>query len=102
MDVTSVLQSVKGKVLDAAHFELLKHAYGLQEENITQLKSNNEALKESNLLLQDKIKKLEVQSAELEQKLGEASSTVQRLQPPASSKNSLSAPAHAVLALFKS
>lgn len=102
MDVTAILQAVKGKVLDAAHFELLKHAYELQEENINQLKNNNEAIKESNLLLQEKLKKLEARSAELEEKLSEAASVIKRLEPPEHKEDSLSDTARSVLALFKS
>jgi chromosome segregation ATPase len=59
MDITSILKGIKGKVLDASHFDLLKHAYELQNQNISQLKSNNEAIKESNQLLQEKIRRLE-------------------------------------------
>ena len=76
MDVIGVLSSVKDKVLDAAHHDLLKGAYELQNENITQLRSNNEALKESNILLQEKvteqkkeIKRLRVSVKELTAKL---------------------------------
>lgn len=54
MDIGKLLGGLKGKVLDASHFELLKHAYDLQEQNIIQLKSNNAALKESNSLLKEK------------------------------------------------
>jgi len=54
MDIGKLLGGLKGKVLDAGHFELLKHAYDLQEQNVTQLKSNNAALKESNELLKEK------------------------------------------------
>ncbi len=58
MDISKLLQSLKGKVLDAAHFELLVRAYKLQEENIKQLKTNNDALKESNALISDKLTRL--------------------------------------------
>ena len=54
MDIGKLLSDLKGKVLDASHFDLLKHAYDLQEQNITQLKSNNAALKESNELFKEK------------------------------------------------
>jgi len=54
MDIGKLLGGLKGKVLDASHFELLKHAYDLQEQNIVQLKSNNAALKESNELIKEK------------------------------------------------
>jgi predicted RNase H-like nuclease (RuvC/YqgF family) len=59
MDIVKLLSSIKGKVLDATHFDLLKHAYELQNHNIEQLKNNNEALRESNGLLQDKVARLE-------------------------------------------
>ncbi len=55
MDIGKLLSDLKGKVLDASHFDLLRHAYDLQEQNIVQLKSNNAALKESNDLLKDKL-----------------------------------------------
>ncbi|MCG7981022.1 MAG: hypothetical protein G8D81_15190 [gamma proteobacterium symbiont of Clathrolucina costata] len=55
MDISKILVDLKGKVLDASHFDLLKHAYDLQEENIKQLKTNNDALKDSNQLLQDEV-----------------------------------------------
>ncbi|EHF7843799.1 hypothetical protein J3Y18_003593, partial [Salmonella enterica] len=60
---------VKGKVLDAAHFELLKHAYELQEHNISQLKTNNAALKESNELLKERSKGIEDKVEQLEDEL---------------------------------
>lgn len=59
MDISKILGEIKGKALDAAHFDLLKHAYDLQNDNIEQLKSNNEALRESNQLLLDKVKRFE-------------------------------------------
>ena len=54
MDIGKLLGDLKGNVLDASHFDLLKHAYDLQEQNITQLKSNNAALRESNELIKEK------------------------------------------------
>ena len=54
MDIGKLLGNLKGKVMDANHFELLKHAYDLQEQNIIQLKNNNAALKESNELYKEK------------------------------------------------
>lgn len=65
MDILGILQALKGKVLDATHFELLKHAYELQNENLQQLKSNNDALKESNDLFKDKILRLEAEVGRL-------------------------------------
>ena len=58
MSVTDVLSGIKGKVLDATHFELLKHAYELQDENVKQLKTSNE-------LLRQKIEKLEEENETL-------------------------------------
>lgn len=55
MDLVKILSGLKGKVLDATHFDLLKHAYELQDKNISQLKINNTALKESNELLKSKV-----------------------------------------------
>lgn len=58
MDIIKLLQGLKGKVLDAAHFELLEHAYKLQEENIKQLRTNNDALRESNALISEELTRL--------------------------------------------
>lgn len=58
MDIINILGTIKGKVLDASHFDLLKHAYELQDQDIVQLKNNNDALGESNELLKQKIKEL--------------------------------------------
>ena len=69
MDILKILDGVKGKVLDAAHFELLKHAYELQEHNISQLKTNNAALKESNELLKERSKGTEDKVEQLEEEL---------------------------------
>lgn len=70
MGVLDILSDVKGKVLDSVHFDMLESAYQLQEENILQLKSNNEALKENNGLLKEKVTDLQSQlknlSAEIE------------------------------------
>ncbi len=65
MDLVSILNGIKGKVLDAAHFDLLRSAYDLQNENIEQLKSNNEALRDSNSLLNERIDKREMEIARL-------------------------------------
>ncbi len=54
MDIAAILSGIKGKVLDAKHIELLKHAYDLQNQNIEQLKSNNEALREKAQLLEER------------------------------------------------
>jgi len=47
VDVLAILETLKNKALDAAHVELLRSAYQLQERNIEQLKTNNEALREN-------------------------------------------------------
>ena len=39
-----ILAGLKDKVLDASHFDILRHAYELQNQNIEQLKTNNDAL----------------------------------------------------------
>ncbi|WP_324724503.1 hypothetical protein [Lelliottia sp. JS-SCA-14] len=77
MDILKILDGVKGKVLDAAHFELLQHAYQLQENNVLQLKTNNLAFKESNELLKEKLKKHEEKIEQLE---GELSSVKKALR----------------------
>jgi hypothetical protein len=69
MDILGVLQALKGKVLDAAHFELLKHAYELQDENLRQLKNNNDALRENNELSKDKATRLEAENKALRRKV---------------------------------
>jgi len=46
MEILSILAGLKDKVLDAAHYELLRGAYELQSKNIEQLQINNDALKE--------------------------------------------------------
>ncbi len=65
MDIGKILSEIKGKVLDAAHFELLESAYELQNQNIEQLKENNSAIKEKSALLQEKATHLEKENNEL-------------------------------------
>lgn len=71
MDILSILQNLKGKVLDAAYFDVLKHAYELQDQNLRQLKGNNEALKESNDLLREKVSRLKGEVTRLNEVVGE-------------------------------
>jgi DNA anti-recombination protein RmuC len=66
MDVLSILSGIKGKVLDAAHFDLLRSAYDLQKENIEQLKCNNDAIRDGNAVLKQRIEQLEAEIARLE------------------------------------
>jgi predicted nuclease with TOPRIM domain len=58
MDIINILGTIKGKVLDTAHCDLLKHAYEQQTQNMGQLKDNNDTLRESNEVLKQKIKEL--------------------------------------------
>jgi hypothetical protein len=58
MDIINILDNIKGKVLDADHFDRLKHAYELQNQNIVQLENDNNALREKGELLEQKIKAL--------------------------------------------
>ena len=65
MGFGEILQGLKGKVLDLQHIEMLRHAYDLQEENVKQLKCNND-------LLRDSAQRLEAQLQETSQRLREA------------------------------
>ena len=67
MDIITILGTIKGKVLDAAHFDLLIKAYELQNQNIVQLKDNNDALGVSSELLKQKIKELNDENAILKE-----------------------------------
>lgn len=58
MDITAILSGIKGKILDARHIEMLKHAYELQNQNIEQLKNNNDAIRDSNEHLKERIASL--------------------------------------------
>jgi len=58
MDIKKILGTIKGKVIDDSHFDLLKNAYEQQDRDIVQLKNNNEALGESNELFKQKLIKL--------------------------------------------
>lgn len=69
MDIIQALTVLKGKVLDAANFELLKSAYELQNENIEQYKNNNTALKENNDLLKEKISGLKEENDNLKKRV---------------------------------
>lgn len=62
VDIPAILANIKDKVLDATHFELLQHAYDLQNQNVEQLTRNNEALRESNELLKGEVARLKVEN----------------------------------------
>ena len=99
MNITEILNSVKGKVLDVAHFDLLKHAYELQEENIKQLKTNNEALKESKDLLLKNIQNLEDENKELRASNAQLKKEIPEVKPD-SSFPELSEVADSILQLY--
>jgi len=67
MDIIKTLTQIKGKVLDAAHFEILRNAYDLQNQNIDQLKTNNTAFRESNSLLKENNSRLEKETRSLKE-----------------------------------
>jgi predicted nuclease with TOPRIM domain len=73
MGITEALDNIKGKVLDAAHFEILKSAYELQEKNIKQLQTNNG-------LLEEKVIKLEEENRHLKDTNQDLTETVAELQ----------------------
>ncbi len=97
MDISKILQNLKGKVLDATHFDLLKHAYELQEENIKQLRTNNDALKESHKLMAAKMATLESEHTNLEAEI----SVIQKALPEPK-EIELSEYAEEVLRVFRS
>jgi hypothetical protein len=98
MGMTEILAQVKDKVLDAAHFELLKHAYELQEENIAQLKTNNESLKESNVLLKEKLERLETANNGLNTVINNLKARLKKLD--CASNQNLSDVANSVIQAF--
>ena len=58
-DVGAILQGLKGKALDVKDVELLKHAYELQDQNLKQLKTNNDALHENVGLMREKTERMQ-------------------------------------------
>ena len=71
-----MLAGLKDKVLDAAHYDLLRGAYELQNDNIEQLKTNNDALRESNGLLKERSSALERDVKALKAQLDELQKSV--------------------------
>jgi len=100
MDVISILNGVKNKVLDAKNYDLLKRVYDLQNENIEQFKSNNEALKESNKILQEKVDHLEEENESLKKSVSELTQRVSQLDYNSVSSK-LSEVALAILDLYR-
>ena len=99
MDAISLLSGLKDKVLDAKNFELLKHTYDLQNENIEQLKTSNTAFKESNERLQDEVNGLKTENESLKQTVDELTQRVSQLNG-GSVSSGLSEVALAILELY--
>ena len=91
MDVVKVFTAIKGKVLD-----VLKTPYKLQNQNIEQLKNNNAAFKESNTLLEEKVISLKRENQNLNQRLNECKSELNRISIN-NSNEKLSKKAEAIL-----
>ncbi len=89
-----MLSGIKGKVLDAAHFEMLKQTYDLQNQNIAQLKENN-------LLLQEKAKRIEKDNKSLKSSLEELRKQIPSPSDPSCLSN-LSDVARGILKLYLS
>ena len=68
MDIIAILTGLKGKALELRDIEFLKHAYELQEQNIKQLKENNEAVRDALGLAKTRIESLESENADLKSK----------------------------------
>lgn len=81
MEISKILAGIKGKVLDAANFELLQSAYELQENNLSQLKQNNEAITESQGLLKEKSAQLEKENESLRAKVAELEAQLAAANP---------------------
>jgi len=96
MDIGKILGEIKGKVLDAAHFELLQNAYELQRQNIEQLKENNAAIKEKSSLLNEKAEHLSKENEELKARIEELEAQIQKVTS-STEPNSLSEVATTIL-----
>ena len=99
MDIIKILGTLKGKVLDASHFDLLKHAYDLQNKNIVQVKNNNDVLKESNDLLKQKIIELNAENTILKETIEEYKNQIKTI-PRTSLMDNLSEIAINILELY--
>jgi hypothetical protein len=76
VDAIKILGDLKGKVLDALHFDLLRQAYELQSQNIEQLKENNAVLRERSDLLKDKSEALLEEITRLKAKVADLEARV--------------------------
>ena len=79
MDAISLLNGVKNKVLDAKNYELLKHTYDLQNQNIEQLKTSNEGFREDNERLREEVNGLKGENESLKQTVAQLTQRVSKL-----------------------
>ena len=102
MDMTGIimiLTETKGKILDAAKFDLLKGNYELQNQTICQLKEHNEALQARNESLNSEVADQKMKIKTLEEQLSELRNNAKTLEREASQQN-LSEVANNILALY--
>lgn len=69
MSAYDFLKNIKGKVIDAATYELLERNFNLQAKNNQILKDNNNHLKERVASLEDENRNLKREIVELRQKI---------------------------------
>jgi cell division protein FtsB len=100
MDAISLLSGLKDKVLDAKNFDLLKHTYDLQNQNIEQLKTSNDFFKEDNKRLREEVNVLKTENESLKQTVTELTERVSQLNG-GSASSGLSKVAFAVLGLYQ-
>jgi predicted nuclease with TOPRIM domain len=74
MDIVKILDTIRAKGLDEAHFELLQQTYELLNQNIRQTQSTNAALRGSNAFLKENIERLEDELRKLRQYIFEIES----------------------------
>ena len=79
MDAISILNGLKNKILDAKNYELLKHTYDLQNQNIEQLKTSNEGFKEDNKRLREEVDGLKAENESLKQTVAKLTQKVSQL-----------------------
>ena len=98
MDAISILNGIKNKILDAKNYELLKHTYDLQNQNIEQLKTSNEGFKEDNQRLRGEVDGLIAENESLKQTVAELTQKISQL----SEGNESSGLSEAALAILHS
>ena len=99
MSLMEILNDLKGKALDAAHFDLLKHAYELQDKNMEQLEKSNAGLEKENQCLKEKVQQLSVENVTLNEELKKYRAEKAGLRKPKSYKK-LSVVAQAILDFY--